>query len=210
MLLRVAEVVHPDAPVVRMRPLTAREGMKPYNPDGIERLKFWALGQGTQYRERCARVILSLSGGAGLWASEIIATQRKDLHFDDEGVLVTVHGSKARVVPMLAEWEPFLRVAVEGLEPDDYVFGDRKTLATHNVITAFITSSTMSSTTPRPQTHRLRATWLITHLAAGTDMKALMLASGVEKFENLSKLLKYVPDLDTPEYRRQLRLEANR
>jgi hypothetical protein len=55
----------------------------------------------------------------------------------------------------------------------------------------------------------MRATWL-THLANRTDMRALMRAGGVEKFENLARLLKFVPELDTVEYRRHLRGEANR
>ena len=41
-------------------------------------------------------------------------------------------------------------------------------------------------------------------------MKELLRASGVEKFENLTRYLKHIPGLDTAAYRALLRLELNR
>jgi len=35
-----------------------------------------------------------------------------------------------------------------------------------------------------------------------------MTAAGVQKFENLAQLIVHVPELDTHEYRRQLRAES--
>lgn len=75
---------------------------------------------------------------------------------------------------------------------------------------AFVAKSQGIPGLPKPQSNRLRNTWLITHLAARTDMRALMQAAGISKFENLAALLKHLPELDSDEYRRLLRLESDR
>ena len=54
----------------------------------------------------------------------------------------------------------------------------------------------------------MRNTWIITHLIAGTNMRALMTAAGVTKFEHLDQLVAHVPALDASSYRQQLRTEA--
>ena len=61
------------------------------------------------------------------------------------------------------------------------------------------------SGTMRPRSDRMRATWVVRHLRAGTPIKELMRAAGISKFENLARSLEYVPDLDSREYRRRLR-----
>jgi hypothetical protein len=122
-----------------------------------------------------------------------------------------VRGSNARYVPLLARWEPWLRVAVTGLDAGDRVFGSpTRRNNSKNLVTAFIQQSVQPPGMPRPQTNRMRATWLVTHLTARTDMRALMTASGVGKFENLARLLQFVPKLDTVAYRQHLRRELNK
>jgi integrase len=155
-------------------------------------------------------VLLALGIGCGFWASEILAAQKRDFLIDDEGVLSTVRGGKPRQVPMLADWEPWLKAALRDLSDDDFVFGDPRRHGTRNVVNEFIQRVGRSPKTPAPQTNRMRATRLVTHLANRTDMRALMRAGGVEKFENLAKLLRFVPELETAEYRQNLRVEANR
>jgi integrase len=210
-LLRISEVLLPDHPDTLLAPLNDRVSMRPYSEPELTQLQQWANGQNTQNRGRNAMVLLALCAGGGLWSSEVCETRREDIQFDDEGVLVTVHGANARNVPLLARWEPWLRFALDGLEPGDRVFGNaaRKNNS-KNLVTAFIHSSVHSPGLVQPQTNRMRATWLVTHLAAHTDMRALMTASGVGKFENLARLLQFVPELNTPAYRRNLRGEATR
>ncbi len=209
-LVRVSEVILPDAPDVSFKPLTSKESMRPYTPVEEAQLENWALGQSNSMREHNAMVLLALGMGAGYWAGEILAARVEDFLFDDEGVLATVRGTKARVVPLLSKWEPWLRDGLAGRQPGDFVFGNPARQGSHNVVNEFIQRVGYSAKMPAPQTNRMRATWLVTHLANRTDMRALMRAGGVEKFENLARLLKYVPELDTPEYRRHLRGEAKR
>ncbi|GAA3860686.1 hypothetical protein GCM10022381_01380 [Leifsonia kafniensis] len=128
---------------------------------------------------------------------------------DADGTLVTVRGDNARQVPLLGRWEDDLLHAIGTLEPEDRVFGSRsRARKGRNLVNTFVANSVLSPQRPRPQTNRMRATSLVTHLAARTDIRVLMTASGVGKFENLARLLQYVPALDTAEYRRMLRKEA--
>lgn len=93
------------------------------------------------------------------------------------------------------------------LDEGALVFGVSGREVHRNVLTRFTAKSTG---TERPRSDRLRATWLVRHLAAGTPMKALMQAAGVSKFENLARYLQYIPELDTQQYRALLRMEAKR
>lgn len=85
-----------------------------------------------------------------------------------------------------------MRRLVAELEPNDYVFGARTRKTTRNLLSGFVENSAGNF---RPRSDRMRATWLVTHLTAGTNMAALMRAAGVEKFENLARYLAYVPEL---------------
>jgi hypothetical protein len=60
----------------------------------------------------------------------------------------------------------------------------------------------------QPRADRMRATWLVWQLTERTNMRALMAAAGVSKFENLSRYLEFIPELDSRQYRRQLSLQA--
>jgi site-specific recombinase XerC len=206
LLLRVSEIILPEAQQVRMKPLNTRQEVYPYTENEMADLRTWAIGQGTRERERSAKLLLALSAGAGLWSSEIAHLKKRDIQIDGQGILISVRGEHARQVPVLAEWETWLRLAVEPvLNDDDYVFRSAQRGVSKNLVTGFVSASNRNPDTPAPRTNRLRATWLVTHLAARTDMRALMRAAAVEKFENLARLLRHVPELDNSEYRAELR-----
>ncbi|SDM53211.1 hypothetical protein SAMN05216368_101240 [Cryobacterium flavum] len=75
----------------------------------------------------------------------------------------------------------------------------------HSVHDAEFVKANETSDKFRPRSDRLRATWIVTHLQAGTRIKELTRALGVEKFENLPRYLEYVQALDVASYRAQLR-----
>jgi integrase len=210
-LLRISEILLPEHQDTPLAPLNDRVSMRPYSEVELTQLERWAEGQNTTNRVRNASVLLALCAGGGLWANEVCEARRGDIEMDNDGILVTIRGMNARQVPLLGRWEPWLRHSLEGLELADRVFGNRSRLNnSKNLVTAFIYSTIQSPGLVTPQSNRMRATWLVTHLAARTDMRALMTASGVGKFENLARLLQFVPELDTVEYRKQLRGEGNR
>ncbi|MFP7761840.1 tyrosine-type recombinase/integrase [Marisediminicola sp. LYQ85] len=206
MLLRVAEVLLPEHNATAMKPLNGRTSVAPYTEKEEEQLRLWAAGQNTDLRRRRAKAMIAFCGGAGLRAAEIAELNVGDVIFDG-GALVTVTGTNAREVPMLAEWAGFAHEALHDMEPDAPVFGTRNRNSHKNLLSRF---TEKTSGPIRPRSDQLRATWIVKHLTAGTPMKELMRAAGVEKFENLARHLQYVPSLDTADYRRRLRLEAGR
>ena len=206
MILRVSEVLLPEHNITAMRPLNGRTSVPPYSAVEEDRLRRWARGQSTELKERKAMLMLAFCSGAGLRTIEIAELRRGDVQFDDFGILVTIRDSNPRTVPLLAEWEPFARYALRDLHDDDLAFGISSRSSHRNLLSSFVSKSTGLE---RPRSDRLRATWLVKHLAAGTPMKALMQAAGVQKFENLARYLQYIPELDTREYRALLRLDVN-
>lgn len=206
-LLRISEILLPDENPYTMRALNASNLQAPYSGADLARFSNWARGQNTPLRRRKAAVMLCLCAGAGLRSSDIARLTRKQITIDRDGILVRIEGERAREIPLLARWEPLLRDALTGLSDDSSVFGITSRESIHTVVARFVERTIGED---RPRSNRLRASWLVTHLSAGTPMKALMLAAGISRFENLSKYLLFVPELDTPTYRALLRLEATR
>jgi len=132
-----------------------------------------------------------------------------DITIDTDGILVTV-ASTGRAVPLLARFEALLLDSITDVAAEDWVFGSAKRIK-HGIstLTTFL-YDTDRGNEPDPVTTRMRNTWLITHLIAHTDMRALMTAAGVTKFEHLDQLVAHVPALDATSYRRQLRAEVTR
>lgn len=203
MLLRVSEALFPEATSRARRPLNARGGVAPYSVGELNTLKHWANGQNTKVKRQKARAMLSLCAGAGLRAIEVAELRRQDVIVNDAGILVAIHSTAStRYVPMLAEWEPLMRRALEGIGENDLVFGMPGRTSYKNLLSGFV-ENTVGSV--RPRSDRLRATWIVTHLGARTDMRALMDAAAVSKFENLARYLHFVPELEQAEFRQQLR-----
>jgi len=72
------------------------------------------------------------------------------------------------------------------------------------LISGFVDRSDTSRV--HPQTQRLRATWIVRHLAAGTPVVELMQAAGVESLEAFTRYVKFVPRVSRRVARDALRL----
>jgi integrase len=208
MLLRVSEVLSPDYVAKPMVSLNGRTILPPYSAKELNELRDWANGQNTLGKRRKASVLLALIAGAGLRPIEVAELHRRDLHFDSEGVLISIHNeSGSRTVPLLAEWESLLRWAVSAVAEDDLVFGMPNRRTYKNLLSGFVVHTVGKH---KPRSDRLRASWLVRHLSAGTPMKALMEAADITKFLNLERYLQFVPELDSVEYRQALRAEVSK
>jgi integrase len=183
------------------KPLAKRTVQGPYTDAEMDRFRLWADGQRTELLRQKARTMVALMAGAGLSPVEAITLRVKDVHIDSEGVLLTVGGEKARRVAVLATWEQLLIDALAGRPATAFVWGSPERRVHANLIGEF-TSST--SGLP-PTSHRLRATWIVTHLTLGTPLKALFRAGGIAKLDNLDQYLLYVPDRDDADARALLR-----
>lgn len=207
-LMRMSEALVGEVPL-KFAPTTPQNTAAPYDDLDLHLLESWATGQSTAARRRSAGVVLALCTGAGLKANELLQVRRRDILADADGVLVTVNAG-ARTVPLLARFETLLLNSIAEIEPEHWVFGSPKRVK-HGIstITTFL-YDTDRGNEPDPVTTRMRNTWLITHLIAGTNMRALMTAAGVTKFEHLDQLVAHVPAPHASTYRRQLRAEAAR
>ncbi|MDQ2837066.1 MAG: hypothetical protein M3Y42_00635 [Actinomycetota bacterium] len=203
-LLRVSEALLPrELAPRRLPPLPKSESLTPYSESELVAFRSWANGQATAARRRDALTLLALSAGAGLSAVEIGDVRAEHVHADALGVLVAVSGERPRLVPVLRQWESALVEAAGERRPESPMFRLSRSYNHRNLVTNFLTKCNGSG--PRPQTQRLRATWIVTHLAASTPVVPFMAASGVQSLEALTRYLRHVPNIDPTRARRSMR-----
>jgi integrase len=186
----------------RLPPLGPSTPTSPYSSSEVAALRSWAARQSTAARRANADVLLSLGLGAGLSASEIGFLRVSDIQADETGVIITVGGSRPRSVPVTKSWEKALIERTLNIDPERWAFRERHTINYPNLISNFVARSGESAVLPQSQ--RMRATWLVGHLAGGTPVVPLMQASGVESLEALTRYLQFVPTHDPGCARRAL------
>jgi len=189
MLLRMSEILGQPAPR-RLKALPPSDPSAPYSAEELVSLRSWASGQSTASRRANASVLLAIGAGAGLSAFEIGELRVADIQVDELGVLVNVTGSRARSVPVLREWEDALIDRVASMDPEKYAFRENHTTFYPNLVSNFVDRG--HPTRVRLTTQRLRATWIVRHLVAGTPVVALMDAAGVESLEAFTRYTAFV------------------
>lgn len=200
-LLRLCEALTGARGAIRLSALPAAEAPRPYSKDEIASLVSWASSRSTPDARRNADVLLGLGLGAGLTASEIGNLRSHDVYLDAQGVQVRVCGARARVVEMVGVWAERMRPHVEN--GSEYVFRPGRTKSWPNIITSF---AGRSDREVRPQTQRMRATWIVRHLEARTHVVTLMDAAGVASLEAFTRFMGFVEHPGEQEARRSLAL----
>ncbi|SDT03775.1 hypothetical protein SAMN04489809_3344 [Microbacterium paraoxydans] len=183
MLRRLAGI----APSVEKRAVsTASEPERPYSEDELATFHHWASYQRTEHQRVACMAIFSLSVGCGLTSGEILAVRGSDL-LDLRGVLAVRVARDGRVVPVVNRWrgcfEKVLANATDALLVAPNAT-DRKGAMRH-VLQA-------STGNVKPTAARLRMTWLVAHLEAGTPLAALLPASGMTSTDSLRRAMSYV------------------
>jgi len=201
-LLRMSEILAQPAPR-RLKALPPSDPSAPYSTEELVSLRSWAGGQSTAGRRANAAVLLALGAGAGLSASEIGELRVADIQVDELGVLVNVTGSRARSVPVLREWEEALIERVASTDPGKHAFRENHTTFYPNLISNFVDRG--HPTRVRLTTQRLRATWIVHHLDAGTPVAALMEAAGVESLEAFTRYVRFTAPHPLAVYRSLLK-----
>lgn len=202
-LLRVSEALldRRDIPR-RLPPLPGADPARPYTPLELISLRSWASGQSTPSRRTNAAVLLAAGAGAGLSASEIGNLRARDIQADKSGVVLSVAGGRARRVPVLGEWVDALRERVDHIPPESFAFRENHTEFYPNLVSNFVARSGRIGV--KPQTQRLRATWIVFHLTRGTPVGPLMRAAGVDSLEAFTRYVRFVPALGEAEFRATL------
>ena len=188
--------------IPRLNPLPQSNVSRPYHVKEIVTFRSWAMGQSTQSKRHDATALLALGAGAGLATEDLLTIHVSDVTLVDGFVIVNVTGRRPRQVPVLAEWEGDLLDVVRETTSGAFVFGQNRTTRQKNAVSNFLSKTTG---THKPNSQRLRATWIVHHLSVATPVKALLGAAGVESFEAFTRFIPFVPEVDPMEARHVLR-----
>jgi hypothetical protein len=172
----------PNSPEPDRTPTTAPPS-QPYTRDEQDEIRRWANGQSTEQNRRTARAVAALSLGCGLTAIELMQVRGCDLHVLEDGLMgVVVAG---RTVPVLKEWEEELRSLADG-DAGEYVVRPSRRRTGLGCLKAIAQLGY-----PTPSTQRMRATWLLAHVNAGTHIPTLIEASGLTSSDFLRRVLPF-------------------
>ena len=202
-LRRVGPKLTSKAPwEARTAPVAKRQVAVPYSVGELEGLWADALAQPTPGRLRAARALLALGAGAGLDGRWVTRVAAPDVSEHNGLVLVRVGEPAARVVPVLVPWEAEV-LDLAATAGDEFLVGGRSTA--RNRAGQLAASLVVGNGHPRFSASRLRSTWLVTHLSAGTRLPELARAAGLTGVTVLSDLLRYVPPVEDDEALEMLR-----
>ncbi|MGH2706337.1 MAG: hypothetical protein ACRDJ4_15000 [Actinomycetota bacterium] len=188
----------------RPEAVNRRQVSAPYSTAELEQLWDDALHQSTPARLRAGQALIALGAGAGLdgrWSTRVLA---EDVICRGPVVLVRVGGPAARRVPVLARWEHVV-VKLAATAGDQFLVGGKS--LSRNRAGNLAGDFKVGLGHPALSGARLRATWLLHHLTAGTRIPELAAAAGLQGVTVLSDLLPYVPRLEDAEAARMLRGE---
>lgn len=184
-LLRVGEALGVIAASVPLPPLSPASPSAPYSDLEVALVRQWVSMQ-REKDARSAAALVALGLGAGLAAHDLASVRGKDVSADGEAIYLPT-----RVVPVLPAWQgPLWRLAAGGEGSDAALFRPG-TKWSKNVVTVFVGRSVAVGL--RPSTQRMRATWLLLHLAVGTPMQDLLSAAGLASMDALVRYERFLP-----------------
>lgn len=195
-LRRVSEALLGDDALGKFKALGKADSVRPYTAVEQAALEGWSRAQTSEERRTSAAALLSLGFGAGLTGAEIIRLRLEDLEMTDMAAVVHVTGEGAREVPVLGEWTAGIRSRYVHLDGQGWAFRAEQRGGNVNLITDFV-----SRTAPpmELQSRRMRATWLVGRLEAGTPLKTLLRVAGLQSAEALDRVLPFVTETTKPE-----------
>lgn len=185
LMLRVGEVLGVITPQKPLTPLAASSPSAPYSGTDAFEVARWAVSQRDEHR-LSSRALVALGLGTGMPTREICATRAADILYD--GAVVRAGD---RLTPVLEQWQRELaELASLAATPDSALF--RPGVAWHrNMVTTFVARSLPEGIPPTAQ--RMRATWLVEHLTAGTPMQDLLAAAGLRSMDALVRYEQFLP-----------------
>ena len=187
----------------RKAPVSRRQVALPYTANDLALLSNDACQQPTEGQRRAAGALLALGAGAGLDGRWCTRVRAGDVHVDT-AVHVRVGDPVAREVPVLARWEAAV-LDLANTAGDQYLVGGSST--SRNRASALTASLAVPPGHPKFSCARLRSTWLLSHLIAGTRLPELASAAGLRGVTVLSDLLSDVPAMDKRDAIQMLRGE---
>jgi hypothetical protein len=176
--------------------LSRERSKAPYSDSEIDGYLQMSDTQPTQARKNRASGLICLGAGAGLMGLDLRAVRGRDVQCRHGGVVVTVRGTRSRVVPLLSRFSD-RALAAASFASDDFIVGGVN-LNRRNVTSRLIASMSGGGDLPRLEIPRLRATWLQT---AGTliGLPTFMAAAGVTCSQRLGDVVSRIDPLGEAE-----------
>lgn len=172
-------------------PIPRSDPTPPYTPAETTALLSWANAQTSPSRRGDARVILALGFGAGLATRELLAVRVEDVFVTDDQVQVMVWNDRPRLVPVLSEWDVPLRAVSDTSPQHALVFRPGRTTIRAAQVTDFLHRGHRTALDVRPS--RMRTTWMLGHLRAGTPPADLLRIAGLENLAALDRITRFLP-----------------
>jgi len=178
---RVAPQLYPaDLPLPRER------AKKPYGPAGIAGFLALADAQPATGRRMRAAGLVCLGAGAGLIRSDLRDVRGRDVARRAGGIVVTVRGTRPRVVPVLARYHAPLLAAARSAGTGLICGGTDP--GRRNLTNPLISALAGGTGLPRLDTSRLRATWLA-DCAELLGLATFMQVAGISCSQRLGDLV---------------------
>lgn len=190
-LLRLASELHVFDP--DRRDAGAKRTAKtfaPYMSIEIVRLLSQGRSRSTPKRRHNWQSLVALGAGFGLTAVEAVNLKASDIVDRISHLEARVAGTRPRVVICLSDWEDRLRTLLTSELITDYVI---VTLNRPNALNSWTAQyiADMSSWDTGFSMARLRATFVVKHLEAGTSPIHLIRMLGVKQFSTIERLLPF-------------------
>lgn len=154
---------------------------EPYNPLEQGGIRRWAEWQSTDERRRNALALAALGLGCGLTGTEMMQVRVRDIVTLDDGLLGVQLAD--RTVPVLRAWNDEL-AAARTTAHDEYLVSPGTSKRNSAGVSAVLVNLSPHS----PATQRMRATWLLDHVNASTNVFSLMSAAGLSAPDFLRRL----------------------
>jgi integrase len=167
-------------------PLPRERAKAPYSPAEIDGLLALADAQPTAERRMRAAGLVCLGAGAGLIRGDLRGVRGSDVACRSGGVVVTVRGSRPRVVPVLGRYHVPLLAA--GRSAGNALICGGTDPGRRNITNPLISALDGGTGLPRLDTSRLRATWLA-DCAELLGLATFMAAAGISCSQRLGDLV---------------------
>ncbi|MHB8719756.1 MAG: hypothetical protein ACYDAC_12835 [Candidatus Dormibacteria bacterium] len=158
----------------------------PYSTAEIASYLALADAQPTEARRRRASVLVCLGAGAGLIGGDLRAVRGTDVTERFGGLVVGATGTRARTVPVRAEYHDRLRAAARAVG-EGYLIGfahPRRKNVTAPLVASLAGGAELASL----DTGRLRSTWLM-RCAEDLGLRAFLDAAGVRCSQRLGDIV---------------------
>ena len=173
----------------------------PYSLLEQEEIRYWAHWQQTDHRSRVTTAVAALGLGCGLTSLEMAQVREEDVIMLADGMLGVQ--LKERTVPVLASWNDELASPLVG-EASRYLVSPKSVVRDKLATAASLKICGPDS--PSPQ--RMRATWLLAHVDASTNVFALMAAAGLSAPDFLRRIASFASFTPASEQAASFRLST--